>query len=341
MFADLELWQAAWQRRKTSSDHLLGLRHVMLCLCTDGPELQDLPSLEPRAPENGSAAPKHTIFLSPDALPPAGEDASLVAYCRATGSEIELQAVTASGGSAEALKSFTEARNQLHERSLLSHDGAGAACFAVHRSSARTQSSAPHPQGLREAGCYAEFAAPALRSREETLPLPRIYYRSGDALPRSRRVRSDRDARGPSDEELLTIEQPLSLDWTRRRMGLLPALERGWISEDEPLSPQRLRLWIDCKISLEGRPNWLFLALPLQPSAGHRAAPRKGNRLREFQEMIAAAAETDRTVRFHYVTARELVNIIHAAEAGHSGDPSQFRDFRYHKAPTLSGDESS
>jgi hypothetical protein len=31
--------------------------------------------------------------------------------------------------------------------------------------------------------------------------------------------------------------------------------------------------------------------------------------------------------RLHYVTARELYNIIKAAEAGGSGDPGQFRDF--------------
>jgi hypothetical protein len=60
--------------------------------------------------------------------------------------------------------------------------------------------------------------------------------------------------------------------------------------------------------------------------------------LRRFHETVAEAAEANRTVRFHYVTARELVNIIHAAEAGHSGDPSQFRDFRYRKAPTLASD---
>ena len=34
-------------------------------------------------------------------------------------------------------------------------------------------------------------------------------------------------------------------------------------------------------------------------------------------------------VRLHYVTAREMVNILHAAEDGHSGDPGKFRDYRY------------
>jgi len=31
----------------------------------------------------------------------------------------------------------------------------------------------------------------------------------------------------------------------------------------------------------------------------------------------------------NFVTARELVNILHAAEVGHSGNPGDFRDFCY------------
>ena len=31
--------------------------------------------------------------------------------------------------------------------------------------------------------------------------------------------------------------------------------------------------------------------------------------------------------RLHYVTARELYNVIKAAEAWETGDPSQFKDF--------------
>ena len=39
----------------------------------------------------------------------------------------------------------------------------------------------------------------------------------------------------------------------------------------------------------------------------------------------------------HYVTAREMVNILHAAEDGHGGKPNQFRNYRYHMRPSSSG----
>jgi hypothetical protein len=40
--------------------------------------------------------------------------------------------------------------------------------------------------------------------------------------------------------------------------------------------------------------------------------------------------------RFHYVTARELYNIVKAAEAGQKGDPGLYRDYvipRYQTNP--------
>ena len=56
-----------------------------------------------------------------------------------------------------------------------------------------------------------------------------------------------------------------------------------------------------------------------------------GEPMRAFHRALAALAARDHTICYHYVTAREMVNILHAAEAGHSGDPSQFRDFRYRR----------
>jgi hypothetical protein len=53
--------------------------------------------------------------------------------------------------------------------------------------------------------------------------------------------------------------------------------------------------------------------------------------MRAFHDSLAKLAARDQAIRFHYVTARELVNIVHAAEAGHSGNPSLFRDFRYRR----------
>jgi hypothetical protein len=316
----------------------------MLCLCSDGGELPETRGAKDSVQSNNSSGaavngvdipPKVTIFYPPSDLPKT-DDTALLAFCRATGSEIELQAQRHTGESHDSLVSLTRAREELRERHLLSTDESGAAVFALHSSAPQnfgTQGSLRGCHLLRAAGCYARFTKAPLRSRKEKLPLPRIYYRSADELPRSRRVRSDREIRNASSDELLTIEQPITVDWSRRRLGLLPRLESGCISSDNAGSVHHLRMWMDCRITLEGRPNWLFVTLPVQCRTGAPSASTEV--LRRFKEMTSQVAAADRALRFHYVTARELVNIVHAAEAGHSGDPAQFRDFRYRRAQAL------
>ena len=49
----------------------------------------------------------------------------------------------------------------------------------------------------------------------------------------------------------------------------------------------------------------------------------------DFHRLLAELARTEPGFCFHYVTAREMVNILHAAEAGCEGDPGQYRDFVY------------
>jgi hypothetical protein len=43
----------------------------------------------------------------------------------------------------------------------------------------------------------------------------------------------------------------------------------------------------------------------------------------------------DRGFRLHYVSAREMVNILHAAEDGHGGDAGPWRDYIYTAPPLL------
>ena len=61
-----------------------------------------------------------------------------------------------------------------------------------------------------------------------------------------------------------------------------------------------------------------------------------GEPMRAFYRALSSLAEKDNTLRFHYVTARELVNILHAAESGHRGDTHPFRNYRYRRAKDAS-----
>ncbi len=75
---------------------------------------------------------------------------------------------------------------------------------------------------------------------------------------------------------------------------------------------------------MQGRPEWVFVKLHT-----HGMQSQDDWFGGEFKKMFGwMEREWNRPpFRLHYVTAREMYNIIKAAEAGHSGNPHEFRDF--------------
>jgi hypothetical protein len=133
------------------------------------------------------------------------------------------------------------------------------------------------------------------------------------------------------EDELLIVQGPLALNWQRKKFGLLPRIENSDLTAANPPTLDRLRLWLDCQVAVEGRPNWVFVKLHTHGAKPDNTRMLLGEPMREFHRSLAKLAKKDHTICFHYVTARELVNILHAAETGHSGNPGQFRNFRYRR----------
>ena len=79
---------------------------------------------------------------------------------------------------------------------------------------------------------------------------------------------------------------------------------------------------------MEGRPDWLFIKLhthgmdPVDNDSVLRAPMRKC-----LADLIDGAAE--RKEILHFVSAREMANIILAACDGREGNPGDYRDYRY------------
>ena len=75
---------------------------------------------------------------------------------------------------------------------------------------------------------------------------------------------------------------------------------------------------------MAGRPEWVFVKLHTH------AMQNRASFLGAGTEATFAAMEhwwNRPPFRLHYVTVREAYNIVKAAEAGHEGDPNDFRDF--------------
>ena len=106
----------------------------------------------------------------------------------------------------------------------------------------------------------------------------------------------------------------------------MPTLRRA-----NPPTPARLRLWEKCHMHVQGRPEWIFIKLHTHGAIERNSAMLLGDPMRAFHRHLRDRATADPQFCYHYVSAREMANLVHAAEAGASGDPGSHRDGRYRR----------
>ena len=133
----------------------------------------------------------------------------------------------------------------------------------------------------------------------------------------------------PPFGDLLIVQGPLALNWERRKFAFLPRLENSDLTAANPPRADRMRLWLKQHIHVLGRPEWTFVKLHCHGAPPPNSGVFLGEPYRAFHQHLAETLTEAKGWRLHHVTARELVNIIHAAEDGHSGNAGQFRDYRY------------
>src|SRR5262245_1389814 len=195
-------------------------------------------------------------------------------------------------------------------------------------------------QILQATGCYADFSMPTAPARSQTRKINTIYYAVGDPdRSKSHDTGMDAHVGEKTQDGLLIIQGPLGLNWKERKHGLIPRIENGEITGVRPATPDRVLRWVGLNIHVKGRPNWVVVKVSC-----HGAEERHFDALLgAWADRMYASLETrfrdSDTCRLHYVTARELYNIIKAAEAGCDGNPGDFRNFMiqpYRNRPSAS-----
>ncbi|MGE5111576.1 MAG: hypothetical protein ACM3JB_12000 [Acidobacteriaceae bacterium] len=184
-------------------------------------------------------------------------------------------------------------------------------------------------QILSETGCYADFTMPAAPGPLQIAGKVNSIYECGRPLNQRaphRRGRNLRAGQTPEKYPIL-VQGPLMLDFRADR--LMPRIENAELSEKNPATLRRLNLWRRAGIIVQGRPEWCFIKLHC-----HGMAPSdfpamlgaaKSDFLRQLTELSKQTGEFD----LHFVSAREMINMILAACDGHSGNPGKFRDYKY------------
>jgi hypothetical protein len=183
---------------------------------------------------------------------------------------------------------------------------------------------------LEQTGCFADFTMPAAPECAQSRVVNQIYYAEDDPNRSRSYDRGVRMKVGSSSQAgLLICEGPLMLNWSRRVRGVLPRLETGTLDASPLNRPtvDRFRRWVGAGISIEGRPEWIFVKVHSHGAKEANADVMLGSVMKAFHRDVLAEFNDGRRYRLHYVTARELYNIAKAAEAGKSGNAGEYRDF--------------
>lgn len=181
---------------------------------------------------------------------------------------------------------------------------------------------------LRETGCYADFTMPSAPSRTQTSTINSIYYAVDDpARPKSHdRGVAVGSAPRPANS-LLLVQGPLLLNCRDRSRGIVPRVENGNLQGNQPPTMARLDLWLRARVGVPARPDWFFVKLHTHGATEVNRDVVLGEAIVRFHEGLAERAAADATFHYHYVTAREMYNLIRAAEAGWTGGVNEARDF--------------
>ena len=181
---------------------------------------------------------------------------------------------------------------------------------------------------LRETGCYADFTMPSAPDPTQTRTINSIYYAVDDPTKPKSHDRGIAVGAGVAPASaLMLIQGPLVLDWRRRKWGLIPRIENGCIQSNQPASIERLPAWLKAGVQVPGHPNWFFVKLHTHGAAEWNQKVLLGDAMVRFHEALAHLARSKVNFHFHYVTAREMYNLVRAAEDGWQGDVDPARDY--------------
>jgi len=171
---------------------------------------------------------------------------------------------------------------------------------------------------LQETGCYADFTMPSAPSDTQTKKINSIYYAIDDpAKSKSHDTGKDAEAGKRDNQGLLMIQGPLCLNWQSRKLGIFPRIENSGLTYNNPPSKERVDLWVKQNICVKAKPEWIFVKLYT-----HGAQEQSMKMFFEegwFDRLFDFLEENyndGKKYKLHYVSAREMYNIVKSVEAG-------------------------
>ena len=297
------------------------------------------PTLVEAHRDSSGRGPRHTFFY-PIEQYDADIIAQLAILCQRTGSEVEIHLHHANDTEATLAAQLQDGIRLLSSHGLLSRAPDDQPRYGfIHGNWALDNS---HPQGkhcgvdnelavLKATGCYADFTLPSAPDPSQIRLINSIYYahEDGKACSHARGIHVQSGSSqhlSASPDHLLLVQGPLGLNPRRRKFGLIPRIENADLTGANPPTVDRFQLWTQLCPFVQNGPPWIFVKLHTHGGISRNYHTLLGDPAHRFHSDLATHARENPALRYHYVTAREMVNLIHAAETGNVSNPAKAFD---------------
>lgn len=340
-------------KRFLSREEGAGTKHIIFCVAdhfeprwnnpTSGQELsrvqrwvEDYRKMASAHGDSNGRPPQHTWFYAAEQYNPVCLE-ELSKLCSLGTGEIELHLHHSDDTPEELSQKLERAKQQfsVHGALITYTDPPRHAFGFIHGDWALNNSRKGRFCGvdselkiLREAGCYADFTLPSAPDESQTRKVNAIYY-AMDIQGKRKSHNSGIDVRvgGRETGDLMIIQGPLAVNWKRRKWRLLPRIENGCLLESNPITSNRIDLWVRQSIHVVGRPEWIFIKVHCHGAQEEDYDTLLGKKAHAMYSYLENEYNDGERYRLHYVTAREMYNIVKAAEAGKTGNPFLHKDF--------------
>ncbi|MGV3721154.1 MAG: hypothetical protein ACO1SX_09615 [Actinomycetota bacterium] len=178
---------------------------------------------------------------------------------------------------------------------------------------------------LQSTGCYADFTFPALGTGAQPRWANRIF-RAQDDPTRPKSYNQGREAAVgvPPDNSFMLVPGPLAF---HRSPDGRWRLDDGQITGVNVPRPDRTDAWLSAHVHVKGRPEWTIVKVYSHGCTDRNRLPFLTRELDRLWSDLESRYNDGERWRLHYLTAREMYNVIRAAEDGRVGDPNDYRDY--------------
>jgi hypothetical protein len=182
---------------------------------------------------------------------------------------------------------------------------------------------------LVEEGCYADFTFPSWQHESQPRQVNSLFYALDDPQrPKSHDTgTAARAGAAPPSGGLLMIQGPLVPCLQRRRGLPWPSMDDGDLASYRRYHPARLDRWVRAGIQVRGRPDRVFVKLHCHGAADRNRDALLGEDLEALFRDAEARYNDGQRCRLHYLSAREMFNLVKATEAGAELEPAGARDW--------------